>query len=716
MSGIAPRIDTIESQVAVAGVTYIGNASGESGTTGYTVYSERKTFTVTIATPGVFTVTAHGYSDGDAVSLSTTGALPTGLAANTVYYVVNKATNTFNLSTTLGGSAIATSGTQSGVHTIGPVVAHVGTGGVAAGTTFTVSNINPLRGLQSFVFSKDAANRMGQGASYNFTIDRADLAKVLTVGFEYQVNSGTLNDGDVRVYLVQDPNGVPSIIQPAGLTVLGATAGVKMRHVATFQSDFTAREYRLCIHVASTSVSAWSLGVDSISVGPQAKLYGAPITDWVSARAVPALVGSTTNPTTSSSAVKYRRIGDSYEISWYYSISTAGSGEYRFQLPDGLTIDTAKLSQAFTSNSGSGRAYDLSTGINYNLAPRTVAGVTTYITLCADNVAVGGVIGSAAHVVFAAGDEIWVTVILPIAGLSSSVQMSNDTETRVVAMRAYTTNAQTPLANASSAVIINYTTAFDTHAAFNPTTGIYTVPVSGYYRISSNITTAAIAYTTGTGRIFQLAVSGTNNAALSTTPVQASVTTYLSSAGSTTFLYKAGDTISLTMANYTGTTVTLDAGAADNWLSIERLSGPATIAASETVTAKYWATASQTISAATRANYDGKIYDTHNAVTTGASWVFTAPISGRYRTSVFFNNSAAVTGNPYIDLYIDGSAYQGIVSIYGLAGVGTGSSTVYLNAGQTIQIRASASYPMIGAATISNASRPSYIDIERIGN
>lgn len=76
------------------------------------------TFTVTIAAPGVVTWTAHGLLDGTKVTLSTTGALPTGLAAATTYYIVSKATNTFQLSLTKGGAAITTSGSQSGVHTV----------------------------------------------------------------------------------------------------------------------------------------------------------------------------------------------------------------------------------------------------------------------------------------------------------------------------------------------------------------------------------------------------------------------------------------------------------------------------------------------------------------------------------------------------------------------------------------------------------------------
>ena len=77
------------------------------------------TFTVTIASPGVLS-TSLNLTNGTAVVLSTTGALPTGLVVGTVYYVVNVSGTQFSLAATYGGSAINTSGTQSGVHSFSP--------------------------------------------------------------------------------------------------------------------------------------------------------------------------------------------------------------------------------------------------------------------------------------------------------------------------------------------------------------------------------------------------------------------------------------------------------------------------------------------------------------------------------------------------------------------------------------------------------------------
>lgn len=70
------------------------------------------------ASPAVFSLNSHGLSVGDAFVLSTSGTLPTGLTAGTVYYVISAGfgVNSFQASTTAGGSAVNTSGAGSGTH------------------------------------------------------------------------------------------------------------------------------------------------------------------------------------------------------------------------------------------------------------------------------------------------------------------------------------------------------------------------------------------------------------------------------------------------------------------------------------------------------------------------------------------------------------------------------------------------------------------------
>jgi len=88
-----------------------------------TIQGSINPITVTIASPAVFTCPAGvtAPANGTQILLQTTGALPTGFTPNYVpYYVVGSSgtvAGTFNLATTSGGTAINSSGTQSGVHT-----------------------------------------------------------------------------------------------------------------------------------------------------------------------------------------------------------------------------------------------------------------------------------------------------------------------------------------------------------------------------------------------------------------------------------------------------------------------------------------------------------------------------------------------------------------------------------------------------------------------
>ena len=75
--------------------------------------------TMTIASPGVITLPAgFSFPDGTVITLNSTGALPTGLTVGEVYFVVNSTGGTFELSTTINGTAINTSGSQSGLQFI----------------------------------------------------------------------------------------------------------------------------------------------------------------------------------------------------------------------------------------------------------------------------------------------------------------------------------------------------------------------------------------------------------------------------------------------------------------------------------------------------------------------------------------------------------------------------------------------------------------------
>lgn len=77
--------------------------------------------TISIGTPGLITLPAgFSFPDGTAITFTSTGALPTGLSVGQVYFVVNSTGGTFNVSTTIEGTPINTTGTQSGLQYISP--------------------------------------------------------------------------------------------------------------------------------------------------------------------------------------------------------------------------------------------------------------------------------------------------------------------------------------------------------------------------------------------------------------------------------------------------------------------------------------------------------------------------------------------------------------------------------------------------------------------
>lgn len=103
------------------------------------VISPSTTFTVTIASPAVFSKTGHGLVTGDQIHITTTGALPTGLAVNTNYFVISTGltADAFRVALSPEGTVVNTSGSQSGVHTY--YVSSYGKGD--GSTTFNVPDL-----------------------------------------------------------------------------------------------------------------------------------------------------------------------------------------------------------------------------------------------------------------------------------------------------------------------------------------------------------------------------------------------------------------------------------------------------------------------------------------------------------------------------------------------------------------------------------------------
>ena len=121
MKIIRPQIinDTTLLSSTITEADYAAWAVGTTYTVGdrRILVSPSATITVTIANPAVVSWTNHGLGNDTPVMFTTTISLPTGIVAGTLYYVRNRTASTFELSLKKSGAAVATSGTQSGVHT-----------------------------------------------------------------------------------------------------------------------------------------------------------------------------------------------------------------------------------------------------------------------------------------------------------------------------------------------------------------------------------------------------------------------------------------------------------------------------------------------------------------------------------------------------------------------------------------------------------------------
>jgi microcystin-dependent protein len=157
--------------------------------------ANKGTVAVTIASPAVFTLNNHGLIAGDIVYLETTGALPTGLSPDTPYYVISSGltANAFELSTTRGGSAINTSGSQSGTHAL--YYAPYANSNMSAGS-FTVPD---LRGRVpvGYVGSGGATAVAALGYNDGITVNSRNVGHHHTI--RPPQNSGT-NSGGIAAY------------------------------------------------------------------------------------------------------------------------------------------------------------------------------------------------------------------------------------------------------------------------------------------------------------------------------------------------------------------------------------------------------------------------------------------------------------------------------------------------------------------------------------
>lgn len=593
--------------------------------------------------------------------------------------------------------------------------------GASGNLSITTVSSGQLAGAFSLSYVSSAATTAGNMlASQAYTIDAEDQAKVLTFKFYYSAFSGTANANwsgtssnsfGIAIYDVTNSSWLTSTAN------FGMTQGSGIGYVTgTCQTNATTASLRFVVYNANATSGAATIYFDDFSLGPQTAPLGSPISDWTSFTPT----GSWSTNTTYTGW--WKREGD--KLSLILKLALAGaptSASLTINLPTGLTIDTTKLPATPTNVVfpaqllGQAAAHSFVGSASYSST--TALAALYYTDGSTASIQTVAAVTQAAPYTFANADFVYLTVSdIPISGWSSNVQMSNDTDTRVVAMTALSQTPTGTLTNSANVVKFG-TVTNDTHAAYNTSTGLYTVPVTGWYSISSALDVARVSNTVGNAIGVYLYKNGSTLISSNfTKAASTSVINYIVTATGIVFC-NAGDTLgSYSYAD--ATTPTYETALGGSSLSINRLSGPSVIAVTESVNGTYTDTAGNSIGTSLATyTYATKVKDSHNAYSGGT---LTIPVSGQYRFFAGFR-SAGVTlttsQSCQSTLLLNGAT----VIADDLRNGNGGTTQVYqpgcmnsypCKAGDTVVVQLVSSV----ATTMSSSAGVNYFSWERVGN
>ena len=535
-----------------------------------------------------------------------------------------------------------------------------GTGG-SPSVTIARNTTNPLRNGADFIFSKPASNCQGEGVSTDITIDIADQSKPLRVKIDYKASANfSFANSDMTFWMYDITNAIVIPLTPANLDGSGAL-------VAEFQSNANSTSYRIIAHVATTNANAYTLQFTNVDISRtnlvyanlQDKQYNLTVT------------GDNSWSTNKAVGIPYK----TKDGTWRLIFNIEGN----FSSTTSLTITLTGVS--FATTSGVGQA-----------AACMDAGYNTGGTACCNSgsssitfrMQTASTTGSTSGDVELNSMPTWAVDFYP-------VQLGDGAETRVVSFESSRTVSPSGISGAAWNIIKYAVDAgFDSVAAYNPTTGLYTVAVSGDYNINTKVYfggTPAV----GNGCGLDLRLNGTSVAYTDFIVVDVSGAQALFHSILLKNL-KVGDTIGA--YNYCQWGGGLGIANRTN-LSIFRLSGPATIAASEKVAClANLITANQTI---TTGGYIEILFnsvnrDTHARfdTTTGR---YTAPSSGYYLCSYLLGYlmGGTATSGVYATFRINSSSFYGMY--YNNQGFTagkqisiSGTSVLYLNAGDYVSV------------------------------
>lgn len=143
-------------------------------------YQEIGTCTMSVASPCVVTLAAHGLAEGRKIRFTTTIALPSALMEEEDYYVKYVDTGTFQIALTSGGNAINTAGIQAGVHTLWAIPTPTADTDLDALIKYTwTSHSSPTDGISTLTLVPADTTNMNGSYYYDLQLKDAN-SKIFT--------------------------------------------------------------------------------------------------------------------------------------------------------------------------------------------------------------------------------------------------------------------------------------------------------------------------------------------------------------------------------------------------------------------------------------------------------------------------------------------------------------------------------------------------------
>lgn len=612
------------------------------------------------------------------------------------------------------GTASLTSNWLTGAPTFGS--------GASGNLTLGVNSATPILGTYSLSLASSAATTAGNFvASDQFSIPFQMQGKVVAFKFSYNASAsptnGNFSGTSSNSFGVAFWDATNSVwIQPAGVFNLIQNSGVGIS-TGTFQPPTTCLAGRFVIYNANASAGAITMLYDDFYVGLQATSQGPAMDDWVAY--TPTFTGL---GTVSGTEFYSRRVGANLEVRGYVVCGTTTATEMRVSLGYG-GVNSNVTTAALTNRSIAGHVVSNTTGAQ--AIEVLMEGGVSYMTFGVANASNSGYTKMNGNTFFANAGVLTLFASFPIAGWSSNTVQSADTSTRVIEAQYTSTTTSnitttTQFMDFATLITDNSAAVLGAGNGLNATytnTWRFVAPSAGFYNIKYAI--AATSASSAQGLLLNSIINldGAAGTGGTYTGVQQGTGAYLVTAICPGHILwcNAGQAISVAVStNTTPTNWPLVAGNRTS-ISINLISGPAVVQATDSVNCRYYASATSLSGSLATINWTTKDYDSNNAM---ASGVYTVPVTGKYHVAaaLALSGTFILNNTTIIEIQKNGVAVSNLTRYIAAAVTNDGvdiEDTISCIAGDTIRIQVSNSGT--SPAIVSSNTR-NFISIFRAGN